>query len=257
MSLALIGAGVGILATGYSVYNSARKDSKADAMAKGNVRPVFNPDGSIRELKDLAISNLSDTDLQDFGARQIEQRQAAGIDAVLKSGGKLDFGTVNGVFGNDLQALLAQLKIQKDKNLALVNDATYNAQQQQDAIFQYNYDAPFKDKEQAEAALRQQAEQSRADAFNNLSSTVANYGTATNRPGQYGNQTPRQQNRAINNELDTRLEANAANPVPRANPLAVTPQTFQQPAGAINTNFDYTNFRPITGYNVDGTPIYG
>lgn len=255
MSLAIVGAGVGIAGTAYSVYNSAHKASQANKLAKENIRPVFNPDGSIKELKDLAIANYNDTDLQDFGAEQIQKRQSQAIDAVLKSGGKVDFGTVNGVFGNDLQALMAQLKMKKDSNLALVNNATYNEQQQQDAIFQYNRDAPYKDKALQEAALRQQSEQSKADAFNTAASTVSNYGVATNRPGAYANPTGRQQNRAINSELDNTLAIDTASPVAAANPVLSQPQAA--PAGAINTNFDYTNFRTIVGYNKDGSPIYG
>lgn len=257
MSFALIAGGVTVAGAGYKIYDTAHKNSVANQMAKTNKRPVYNPDGTVKYVYDMAAANLSDTGLQDYGQRQIEQRQSDAIDAVLKSGGKADFNVIHSTYGNDIQSLLANIEREKAQRIAAFNNAAYNKQQQQDTTFQVNQLDPYKDQKQAEALLRQQAEQSKNEAISTVSSAVGNYGITTSQPGQYGIQTPGQQNRAINSALDNTIAANAANPVSGANPAVAPASDYRQPAGTINTNFDYTNFRPLIGYNTDGTPIYG
>jgi hypothetical protein len=85
-----------------------------------------------------------------------------------------------------MNAMLLTLQRNRDARIAAANNAAYNVAKAKDAEFQYNLDAPYKDKKQEEAVLRQQAEQSKSDAINTIASTAANYGIATSQAGQYG-----------------------------------------------------------------------
>ena len=177
---------IGAVSAGYNIYNSAHKESQAKKLAAANKRPVFNPDGSIQQVYDLALSDASNTGLQDFGAQQLEQQQSQGIDAILKSGGKADYATISNAYGSQLNGLLATLSKNRDQKIAAVNNAAYNVAKSKDAAFQYNQDAPYKDNLQAVAQLKQESAQSLADGISAAASTAANYLTATTKPGNYG-----------------------------------------------------------------------
>lgn len=175
---------VGVVGTGYKIYDSARKSSQAKKLAASNQRPVYNPDGSIREVYDLATNEVQNPAMQDFISSQLEQGQSNGIDAILKSGGRADFGVVNQQYGNQLRQSVADLMRSRDAKIAAQANAAYNLARSKDTAFSYNKDAPYKDLKQQEAQLRQQSEQSKADAISTAASTVANYGIATSKPGE-------------------------------------------------------------------------
>jgi len=247
MSMAIIGAGVSIGTAGYQVYRSVKKDAEAKKYAAQNMRPVFKPDGSIKEVYNMAASNLDNTDLQDYYSSTLDKGLSRGIDAVLKSGGKADFETLNNAHGNQLTAAYESLI--KDKNLktAAFNNAAYNDAKSRDAAFQYNEDAEWKDQKQYEADLRQQAEQSRADAISTGIAAFSNYATATTDPGEYGARTERQEQRRLSRE-------NARFPnaprVENANPELINVRTAPP---VVSRSMAGT----IVGFDDWGNPIYG
>jgi hypothetical protein len=178
----IIGAAVGA----YKIYDSIHKSSQAKKLAKSNIRPVYKADGSIQDVVDLAGSELNDKTSSDYADRELRLGQSAGIDAILKSGGKADFSTINSTYGNNLTRILAQVQQERDRKVAAYNTAQYNLAKSKDAEFMYNQDGPYKDKKQQEAQLRQQSAQSASDATNAIISGVSAYGMATNKPGEYG-----------------------------------------------------------------------
>lgn len=251
MSLAIVAAGVGIVSTGYSVYNSAHKASQAKKLAASNVRPVFKPDGSIDDVLTLSASNINNDRLLDYGANQIQQNESSGIDAILKSGGKADFQTINNSYGSNIKAVIASADAAKDARIAAFNNAAYNKAKSADASFQYNEDAPYKDTKQQEASLRAEAEQSKMDAISGAATTVANYGTMTIKPGDgHANANARRDNAALNSRIDTTLAINAGDPVSRANPDLNTPAVPAATGATIGGT-------RIVRYDAWGNPVYG
>lgn len=230
---------VGAATTGYKIYDSAHKSSQAKKLAAANKRPVFKADGSIQEVYDLATSEVNNTRVEDYATRQLEQSQSSGIDAILKSGGKADFGTVHNQFGGQLQAAITMIGRDRAQKVASLNNAAYAKAQSKDAEFSYNRDAPFKDLKQQEAQLRQQSEQSKADAFSAASSTVGGYLTATLKPGDDTGADPagnlRTSDRVYGSPPELITSASLRQPAPGVMPGAnVTP-------GAVNTNFGYAD----------------
>lgn len=254
-----VAVGVGVVTTGYKVYDSARKNSAAKKLAANNVRPDYTPSPEIGDVYNLALSEVNNTQQQDYATRQLDNSFSNGIDAVLKSGGKADFGTVYNTYGNQMNAILSTLSKSRDAKIAAANNAAYNVAASKDASFQYNQDAPFKDAKQREAILRQQAEQSKMDAIDTAASTVANYGTATTNPGQYG----------TTGSIDN-TGVNTAPRMANANPekIGTYNQTHgfdinsTQLPGSVNApasndlSVENINTKPIVGYNVFGDPIY-
>jgi len=177
----------------YKIFDSIRKNKQAKDIAKNNVRPVYQRSGEIDDVYNLSASELGNNQQQDFAAQQLAQSQASGIDAILKSGGRADFGVINNSYGNQLQAALTNLSRQRDQKVANFNNAAYSLAKAKDAEFQYNKDAPYKDAKQAEALLRQQAEASKNEAISIAAGMEANSKTEDLAPGQYGvgaNATP-------------------------------------------------------------------
>lgn len=249
--MAWAAAAVGLATTGYKIYDSAHKASQAKKLAAANKRPVFKADGSIGEVYDLATSEVNNTGLQDYATRQLEQNQSSGIDAILKSGGKADFSTIHNQFGSQLQSAIAMIAKDRAQKIATFNNAAYNKAQSRDAEFSYNQDAPYKDIKQQEAQLRQQAEQSKADAFSAAASTVSNYLTATTKPGQDGDDdNPPENNLRSSDKKPLATLELLPLPVPaKTPPLQITQQNVTP--GAVNSNF---NYQDIWGqYNPDGT----
>ena len=181
-----VSLGLSAATAGYKIYDSIRKDREAKKLEANNKRPIYKADGSIQEVLDIATTELSDDYNKDFVAQQLQQNQSAGIDAILKSGGKADFETINSTFGKGLQHGLNQIMMERDRKIANYNNAAYNKAASKDAEFQYNQDAPYKDKQQRAAMLRGQSEQSLNEAFGLAAEGIANYGTANLTPGQYG-----------------------------------------------------------------------
>lgn len=258
MSMALIAGGVTVAAAGYKVYDTAHKNSQAKKLAASNKRPVYNADGTIREVYDIAAANLDNTSLLDYGTNQLEQGQFAGIDAILKSGGRADFGTINNAYGSNLKALIAQMDAKRDQRVATYNNAAYNLSQSRDAEFQYNQDAPFKDKKQQEAMLRQQAEQSKNEAISLAGSAVANYGIATTKPGQYGTTGNIAGNTANTGaRVGQQVQPPQVTFAARGNTLdASTNMPVQQPnviPGAVNNTSNYANVDYTRPGYFDGT----
>lgn len=248
--MAWAAAAVGLATTGYKIYDSAHKASQAKKLAATNKRPVFKADGSIGEVYDLATSEVNNTGLQDYATRQLEQNQSSGIDAILKSGGKADFSTIHNQFGSQLQSAIAMIAKDRAQKIATFNNAAYNKAQSKDAEFSYNQDAPYKDIKQQEAQLRQQAEQSKADAFSAAASTVSNYLTAKTKPGENGDDNPPENNlRSLDKAPLVTMELL---PVTRPASLPPTQITRQNVTpGAVNSNF---NYQDIWGqFNPDGT----
>lgn len=258
MSVAIISAGVGVVSAGYSVYNSAHKASQAKKLAASNLRPIYKPDGSIQDVYNLNAQNIDDTRLLDYGTNEAQQGLSSGIDAILKSGGRADFQTINNNYGSELKSIIAQTDARRDARIATFNNAAYNKAQSSDAAFEYNQDAPFKDKKQQEAELRKESAQATADAITTAAGTVANYGTATNAPGQYGTSpNVARGNANVNSQLDNRLLIDAANPVPNANPDLI-PNNPQRATGAgIPAGSSGTAGSKIIDFDEFGNPIYG
>lgn len=183
--MSYVALAVGIVGTGYKIYDSAHKASQAKKLAAANKRPIFRADGSIAQVYDLATSEVNDTRLQDYTGRKLDQSLSASIDAALKAGGKADFGVHANQYGSQFTAALETLDKNRDSKVAAFNNAAYGKAKSADAEFSYNKDGPYKDTKQQEAALRQQSAQSAADAVTTAAGTVANYGIATTHPGTY------------------------------------------------------------------------
>lgn len=249
---------VGVVGTGYKIYDSAHKSSQAKKLAAANKRPIYKPDGTIDDTYNLALSEANDGTLQDYATRQLEQSQSGAIDAVLKSGGKLDFNTVHNQFGTQLQGALAMLARDRAQRIANVNATGYNKAKAADAAFSYNQDGPYKDTKQAEEVLHEQSAQSAADAVSAAASTAGNYGVATTRAGEYGRTTltppPTRVTNAGNNvisSVDTRRQGTTVDP-------AAGNYSNNAP-GAVNPNITPGIVAPgtITGFDEWGNPIYG
>ena len=186
MAFVAISAGVGIAATAYNVVDSVNKNAAAKKLGESNNRAVYDAPEEIDQVKQLAASEVNNTFLEDSVYRQIEQSRSQGIDAILKSGGKADFTTINNTYGTQLTAALQMLYKDRDQKIATFNNSAYAAGRSKDAEFQYNEDAPFKDKKQQEALLRGQSAQAASAAFGTAASTVSNLGIAKEKQGKYG-----------------------------------------------------------------------
>jgi len=174
------------MGTAYKIFDSIRKNRQAKELAKNNVRPVYQRGSEIDDVYNLSASELGNNQQQDFVAQQLAQSQSSGIDAILKSGGRADFGVINNAYGSQFQAALSNLSKVRDQKIANFNNAAYSLAKAKDAEFQYNKDAPYKDAKQAEALLRQQAEQSKNEAISMAIGMEANAKTQGLTPGQYG-----------------------------------------------------------------------
>ena len=227
---------VGAVGTGYKIYDSARKNSQAKKLAATNKRPVFNADGSIAEIKEMAASEINNGVVQDYGTRQLEQGQASGIDAILKSGGKADFGTIHGQYGNALQGLIASVNRERSAKLAAYSNAAYNYSQSRDAEFSYNQDAPFKDLKQQEALLRTQSEQSKMDAIKGAATTAANYGLSELSPGE---EEKRQERRDARRENRNQIKEEQKR---RTDIAGIEPGAPLTRRPGLNTDFDYSDY---------------
>lgn len=226
----------------YSIINSASKNKKAKKLAKQNKRPVFTADGRIEDVYNLTQSEMSNPQLQDYATQQTGQTASNAIDAILKSGGKADFATIQGQYGAQLSPLLQSMAADRANKIASYGNAAYSAARSKDTEFQYNKDAPFKDTQQQIAALRAEAAQAQRDAVNTAASTASNYGIMTSKAGQYGDKAT-QENKKLSG----------------ANQLAAVPVSYQpqlpselkgyqgaRPDGASTmTNPNMSNF----GYN--------
>lgn len=247
MSFATVGLVITAGTAVYSAYNSVRKNAKADLLAKSNIRPVFTADGKIQQMYDLAASESQSTYIQDYATKQLEQGQMTGIDAVLKSGGTLDFETANNLYGKQMSAALDKIQMDRDRKIANVNNAAYNSAASHDAEFSYNKDAPFKDKAQQEALLKQEAAASAKDAQNAIISGASNYGIAKTEAGRVA--------------ADARTNSWAAKPQLSAwqasNPLP-TSQTLRAPAQGIGAGPKRTDVGlQLVGYDDFGSEIWG
>lgn len=174
------------LSTGYKIYDSIRKNAQANKIERNNVRPTYNRPREVDDVYSLASSELGNNDAENFAAQALSQNESNGIDAILKSGGKADFGVIHNTYGNQLSGLLSQISKNRDQKIATYNNAAYNLGQAKDAEFMYNKDAPYKDQKQREAQLRGGAENSLNEAFGLAAGGISNYGIAKDKPGQYG-----------------------------------------------------------------------
>lgn len=182
MPLPIVALAVGA----YKIYDSIRKNSKANRLAKENKRPVFNADGSIRQVYDTSLSELNSNYEKDFINQELQQNQAAGIEAILQSGGKADFETIKGQFGRGLTNGLSQIQMARDRKIANYNNAAYNLANSANSEFQYNRDAPYKDNKQLEAQFRQGSANSLNEGISDVVAGIADYGIANSKAGQYG-----------------------------------------------------------------------
>ena len=270
MSMAIIAAGVGVVSTGYTLYSSAKKDAAAKKLAKDNVRPNYKAGPEAGDVYNTSLAEVDNPQLQDYATNQLEQNQSSGIDAILKSGGKADFGVINNTYGTQLRSALATIQKNRDSKIAASNNAAYNLSASKDAEFQYNKDAPYKDAKQQEAILRQQSEQLKADAISSAASTVSNYAIATNKPGQYGNNGSLTESNRISNgnpDLITSTSlvptgGNATNGNQISNSIgtpgiinAANNTVVQNQPPSVDTYTDGQG-RMITGYDHWGNPIY-
>ena len=170
----------------YKIFDSIRKNRQANEIGRNTVRPVYQRGSEIDDVYNLSASELGNNQQQDFVAQQLEQSQSAGIDAILKSGGKADFGVINNAYGSQFQAALSNVSRARDQKIANYNNAAYSLAKAKDAEFQYNKDAPYKDAKQAEAQLRQQGEQAKNEAISIAAGMEANSKIGNLAPGQYG-----------------------------------------------------------------------
>lgn len=242
----------------YKAIDGAKKKSAANKLASQNVRPTYEIPQEVRDNYNLNLSELGDTSLQDFAARQLQQSQSSGIDAILRSGGKADFGTISVNYGNQLNGLLSTLAKNRDSRIAAVNNAAYALGKSKDAAFEYNQDAPFKDGKQQENALRQQAAQDNSEAISLAAEGVSNYGTQTLKQGQYGStdlgtDTGGLQGGKISGSVDPITSQNLA--APSSNNIAPINTYSSTPDYSTNSNGDVSGLQ-IVSYDNFGNPIY-
>lgn len=179
-------AGLSALSTGYKIYDSVRKNKQAKEIERNTKRSIYNRPEEIDNAYNFAASEVDNTGLQDYITTQANQGLSTSLDAILKSGGKADFATVNNSYGNTLRAAIGAISKDRAQKIATLNNTAYNLARAKDAEFQYNKDAPYKDKMQKAAMLRGQAAQSANEAFGVAAAGLSNYATATTRPGEYG-----------------------------------------------------------------------
>ena len=255
----IISSGVSGLASAYKLFDSVRKNKQAKNIERNTKRPVYNRPGEIDDVYNIAASEVDNTAMKDFATDQANQTFTAGVDAILKSGGKADFATIYNTYGNTLKSLSYALSKERDAKIAAFNNAAYNKAKAKDTEFQYNKDAPYKDAMQKAAALRGQGEQSKNEAISLLGAGVSNYLIANARPGEYGvNDIP---------------EATGANRVSMANPTIITPtpapgnlsipanSSLPYPASNQNSTSSDAGIltndgRYIIGYDEYNDPIY-
>lgn len=255
MAFVAISAGVAAVGTGYNIYKSAKKNSAANKIAESTKRPVYNAPREINDAYNLSLADANDTSMQDFATDALGQNEANGIDAILKSGGKADFGVIHGTYGNNLKAILAEINKNRSAKMAAVYNAAYNNAQAKDAEFSYNEDAPFKDLKQKEGVLRQEAAQYEADAFKTVSQGISNVAHFKLKPGDYGDDNPSfetvPQKVVTNVELPT-VEAPTGGRRIGDRPI-INPNN---PAPSTNPDFIDGGGRYIIDYDEYGTPIY-
>ena len=190
MSFVGIAVGTSIAGAGYKIFDSVKKDKQADKIAAANQRPVYDHPEEIDQVYDVAASEVNNTLEEDLATQQLQLNASDSIDAILKSGGRADFGVINGTYGNQLRAMIASLAAKRDARIAAYNTAAYNKAKAKDAEFSYNEDAPFKDAKEQEALLRQQGEQSKMAGINGIIGVASDLATGNLKPGQYGTQAP-------------------------------------------------------------------
>jgi hypothetical protein len=251
-----ISAGISGLTAGYKIYDSVRKNKAANAIERNTKRPIYNHSSLIDDAYNTAMAEVNNTQGQDLATQQLDSGLYGGIDAVLKSGGKADFGTIYNNYGTQMKGLLATTEKNRDSRIAAANNAAYNLAAAKDAEFQYNQDAPFKDAKQREAQLRGQAAQSLNEGISAIAGGVGNALTENLKPGQYG--------------TTGSVDNTGVNTAPRfanSNPdlIGVDANQFrQQGAGvlpaatAAATGGDMANIdtRTVVGYDTFGDPIY-
>jgi hypothetical protein len=184
---------VGVVGTGYSIYNSEKQRSEkkkaAEKLNAENVRPIYNKPKEIDDVYQLAASEVNDTGLQDYVSGNAAMSEANGIDAILKSGGKADFATIHSTFGKQLAPMLQSIKNNRATNIANFNNAAYLKGKSSDTEFQYNRDQPFKDNKQLAALLKTQEAEARANTINSAISGTSSIMTALTKPGGRNGQT--------------------------------------------------------------------
>lgn len=250
-----ISAGVSAITAGYKIFDSIRKNKAANQIGLTTKRPVYNHSSLLDDTYNTALSEVDNNQQQDYATNQLEQNQSNGIDAILKSGGKADFGVINGTYGNQLKSILATLGKSRDSKIAAANNAAYSLAAAKDAEFSYNQDAPFKDLKQQQAQLKGQAAQSLNEGISTIAGGVGNALLSNLKPGQDG----------TNGSVDN-TGVNTAPRLANANPDLIRPLDFAQPSASVNTAIapvnttatDMPNFdtRQVIGYDAYGDPIY-
>ena len=256
MAFVAISAGVAAVGTGYNIYKSAKKNSAANKIAESTKRPVYNAPREINDVYNVSLADANDTGMQDFATDALGQNEASGIDAILKSGGKADFGVIHGTYGNQLKSVLAEINKNRSAKMAAVYNAAYNNAQAKDAEFSYNEDAPFKDLKQKEGVLRQEGAQYEADAFKTASQGVSDVGNILLHPGAYG------KNKSSFETVPGRAVTSVEIPtvdVPTGGRRVGDRQIANpnnNPAPSTNPDFIDGGGRYIIDYDEYGTPIY-
>lgn len=188
-ALGIIG-GIGGLFGSIKKNREAKKIKKqAEDLRKRTVRPVYNIQDEVKEVADLAESELQNNSIADRAMNDARLSLSQGIDAILKSGGRADFSTINSNYGNILKSVVQQLNVDRSRKIAGYNEAAYNLAKAKDTEFQYNKAAPFADRmqlaakldEQA-AALRKDAQQQTANSLGTIIGSGSAFATAFNSP---------------------------------------------------------------------------
>jgi hypothetical protein len=250
-----ISAGVSAATAGYKIYDSIRKNKAANQIERTTKRPIYNHSSLIDDAYNTALSEVDNTQEKDLGTQQLDNGLYGGIDAILKSGGKADFGTVYNNYGTQMRGLLSTLSKNRDSRIAAANNAAYNLAAAKDAEFQYNQDAPFKDAKQREAQLRGQSAQSLNEGISAIAGGVSNALTEKLKPttgttGSVDNTGVNTAPRFANSNPDLiGVDANQF----RQQGAGVLPAATAAATGGDMANIDT---RTVVGYDTFGDPIY-
>lgn len=180
-------AGVGELITG--LINSGK--SKREAAELEKTRPKYNISPSAKSEVSLAESELGNG----LGAEAtrgyetgLDKDFSNSLSTILKGGGSVN--DVGSLYGNnqDARGKLAMMKENVRLNqISNLTSAWKNYTDQTDKQFQYNVDAPWKDKAQAVAEARKGSQGQIWNGINTAGSAAMNYSEEKNGANQYGN----------------------------------------------------------------------
>lgn len=176
VTAALITAGV---TTGVEGISAAYKNYKAKQIAKSNIRPQYVPNEQILENADLAASRAG-TGLSDASrtlyTQENQRNLSQSLDAILRGGGGVN--QIADLYANNNDSLLKLTSMDSQLQNANVNtflNANEAKGKEYQSAWEINQFAPYNDRAQLAATLRNQSQQELSKALQTAEQGTSNY----------------------------------------------------------------------------------